>query len=139
MGGRRVAKEHHRRRRRGPGGLDRPPHWRVVRGALDGGTFEVLAPAFEDRLATSTAAQAADVDAAVVAARAQLESGDWSRLTPADGGRLLYRLAARVERDLEIFATLEALGEDCNDHTLVASRGAAPGHGDTAQRKAGDD
>ena len=45
----------------------------------------------------------ADVDAAVAAARAQFDGGEWSQLTGADRGRLLYRLADLIERDLEMF------------------------------------
>jgi betaine-aldehyde dehydrogenase len=77
--------------------------------AQDGATFEVVAPASEQRLATVAAAGPADVDAAVRAARAQFDGGDWSRLTGADRGLLLHRLADLVERDLEILVTLEAL------------------------------
>ena len=79
------------------------------RDASDEATFDVIAPASEERIATVAAASSADVDAAVAAARAQFDGGDWSQLTGADRGRLLYRLADLIERDLEIFVTLEAL------------------------------
>ena len=78
------------------------------RDAADGATFDVISPTSEQRLATLAAAGAADVDAAVEAARAQIDGGEWSRMTGADRGRLLYRLADAMERDLEIFVTLEA-------------------------------
>ncbi len=79
------------------------------RDAADGSTFDVLAPATEEQLATVAAATDADVDAAVAAARAQFEGGAWSQLTPADRGLLLFRLADLIERDIELLATLEAL------------------------------
>ncbi|MCL2395572.1 MAG: aldehyde dehydrogenase family protein, partial [Acidimicrobiaceae bacterium] len=79
------------------------------RPATDGGTFEVVAPATEEHLATLPAATGADVDAAVAAARGQFDGGPWSKLTPAERGRLLARLGDLVERDIEIIATLEAL------------------------------
>ena len=77
--------------------------------ASDGGTFDVVAPASEEHLATVAAATKDDVAAAVAAARAQVEGGAWSRLTGAERGILLNRLADAIERDLEIFVTLEAL------------------------------
>src|SRR6266851_2606584 len=79
------------------------------RDASDGATFDVVAPASEEHLATVAAASEDDVDAAVRAARRQSDGGAWSRLTGAERGVLLYRLADLVERDLETFVTLEAL------------------------------
>src|SRR6476469_4582243 len=70
------------------------------RDAADGATFAVISPTSEATLA--------DVDAAVRAARRQIDGGEWSQLSGADRGRLLYRLAEAMERDLEIFVALEA-------------------------------
>jgi acyl-CoA reductase-like NAD-dependent aldehyde dehydrogenase len=89
-----------------PTGLFIGGEWR---DAADGETFDVVAPSTEEHLATVAAASAADVDDAVAAARAQFEGGAWSRLTGADRGLLLQRLADLIERDIEIFVTLEAL------------------------------
>jgi betaine-aldehyde dehydrogenase len=77
------------------------------RDASDGGTFDVVSPTSERVIATIASATADDVDAAVRAARAQADGGEWARMTGADRGRLLYRLADAMERDLEILATLE--------------------------------
>jgi betaine-aldehyde dehydrogenase len=77
------------------------------RDASDGGTFDVVAPAHEERLATVASATEDDVDAAVAAAREQFDGGPWSRLTGAERGVLLNRLADAIERDLELLATLE--------------------------------
>jgi acyl-CoA reductase-like NAD-dependent aldehyde dehydrogenase len=79
------------------------------RDASDGATFDVVAPACEEHLASVAAATEADVNAAVAAARRQADGGARSRLTGADRGVLLNRLADLVERDLETFVTLEAL------------------------------
>jgi betaine-aldehyde dehydrogenase len=79
------------------------------RAAADGATFPVVAPTTEETLAEVAAAGAADVDAAVRAARAQVDGGQWSKLTGADRGLLLNRLADAIERELETFVTLEAL------------------------------
>jgi acyl-CoA reductase-like NAD-dependent aldehyde dehydrogenase len=78
------------------------------RDAADGATFAVVAPASERHLGDLAAASAQDVDAAVAAARAQFDGGAWSQLTGADRGLLLHRLADLIERDLELFSTLEA-------------------------------
>ncbi|WP_328814249.1 aldehyde dehydrogenase family protein [Rhodococcus sp. NBC_00297] len=78
------------------------------RDASDGSTFEVLAPASEEHLAHVAAATEADVDAAVSAARAQFDGGEWSRLAPFERGLLLFRLADLIERDAKLLATLEA-------------------------------
>jgi acyl-CoA reductase-like NAD-dependent aldehyde dehydrogenase len=79
------------------------------RDAAGGETFDVIAPATEEHLATVASASAADIDAAVAAARAQFDGGAWSQLTGADRGLLLHRLADLIERDAEIFVTLEVL------------------------------
>jgi betaine-aldehyde dehydrogenase len=89
-----------------PTGLFIGGSWRDAAG---GETFEVVAPSTEEHLATVAAASAADIDDAVAAARAQFDGGPWSRLTGADRGLLLHRLADLIERDIEIFVTLEAL------------------------------
>ena len=78
------------------------------RDAADGATFTVISPSTEETIAEVAAAAEADVGAAVAAARAQFDGAAWSQLTPADRGRLLYRLADLIERDIEILATLEA-------------------------------
>ena len=68
----------------------------------------MISPTSEQRLATVAAAAAADVDAAVAAARAQVDGGEWASMTGADRGRLLYRLAdADGARRSRRFVTLE--------------------------------
>jgi acyl-CoA reductase-like NAD-dependent aldehyde dehydrogenase len=76
--------------------------------AADGATFPVLSPTTEQHLADVAAAGEADVEAAVKAARAQVDGGEWSRMPGAERGRLLTRLADLMERDLETFVALEA-------------------------------
>ena len=79
------------------------------RDAADGATFDVVAPASEEHLATVAAAGEADVDAAVRAARAQVDGGEWATMHGRDRGMLLYRLADAIEREIDTLATLEAL------------------------------
>ncbi|MBS1878281.1 MAG: aldehyde dehydrogenase family protein, partial [Actinobacteria bacterium] len=76
---------------------------------VESDSFIDLNPATEEELATVAAAGPADVDAAVAAARAQLDGGAWSRLSGGDRGRLLTRLAEALERDGDRLAALEAL------------------------------
>src|ERR1700754_4424192 len=71
-------------------------------------TLADLNPATEEKLADIAAGSAADVDAAVVGARGQLD-GEWGALPGAARGQLLNRLADLVERDAAKLATLEAL------------------------------
>lgn len=77
--------------------------------ACDGGTFPVINPAREEVLARVAAAKPADVDAAVRAARAQFDGGEWSKMDGVERGRLLYRLADLIERDRDYLAMLETL------------------------------
>ncbi len=77
--------------------------------AKSGKTFETVNPATEEVLAEVAEGDAADVDAAVQAARAALESGPWSRMDARDRGRLLYRLADLIEDELDELAVLESL------------------------------
>jgi acyl-CoA reductase-like NAD-dependent aldehyde dehydrogenase len=76
--------------------------------AAAGKTFTTVNPATGEALATCASAQREDVDRAVRAGRAALD-GPWSRATPAERGRLLWRLADLIERDAEALAVLETL------------------------------
>ena len=77
--------------------------------AADGGTFDVINPAKEELLAKVAAAKPEDVDAAVRAARAQFDGGEWSKMDGVERGKLLYRLAELIERDKDHIAMLETL------------------------------
>lgn len=79
------------------------------RNAEDGGTIAVINPSTEEQLATLSAAIANDVAAAVAAARAQVDGGPWSRLSGAERGKLLWRLADLVDANRENLAFLEAI------------------------------
>lgn len=72
-----------------------------------GGTFEVYAPATGDMLARVAQGDAADVDAAVAAARA-VQPG-WQAAGGAVRARHLYALSRMVQRHSRLFAVLEAL------------------------------
>ena len=67
------------------------------RDALSGARMDVRDPATGEVVATVPAAEAADVDAAVRAARAAFESAEWSAARPVDRERWLLKLADLLE------------------------------------------
>ncbi|MCG8400251.1 MAG: aldehyde dehydrogenase family protein [Firmicutes bacterium] len=68
-------------------------------------------PANEQTLAQVTAAQPEDIDRAVVAARAALRGPDWTAITPAGRGELLWRLADLVAANIDELSALETLDQ----------------------------
>jgi aldehyde dehydrogenase (NAD+) len=73
-----------------------------------GRTFESLDPATDEVWAAVPEGDAADIDAAVAAARAALE-GPWRhRLTPTQRGALILKLAGLLRRDAGKLAELES-------------------------------
>jgi aldehyde dehydrogenase (NAD+) len=76
--------------------------------ASDGATFDVFDPSSGDVLATVAKATVADVDHAVQAALAALESKAWRDIKPADRGRLLFRIAQALRDSADELATLES-------------------------------
>ena len=78
------------------------------RDAASGRTMDVVNPATEEVIGSVAAADRADVDAAVQAARAALD-GPWGKMSARDRGRLLSRLADRVMEKADDLARLETL------------------------------
>lgn len=74
----------------------------------DGAVFDTVDPSTEERIVAVGRGTAADIDRAVLAADAALR-GPWSRLTPAERGRLLLRIAERIEGAKDEFALLETV------------------------------
>ncbi len=66
-------------------------------------------PATEETIAHVPAGDKADIDLAVAAARRAFESGPWSRISPADRSKLVWRLGDVLEQHLDELAELEAL------------------------------
>jgi aldehyde dehydrogenase (NAD+) len=73
--------------------------------------FDTVNPATEEVLASVVEASAADVDRAVAAARKAFEDrkGAWRKMSAGERGRLIWRLADLVEKNLEELAELETL------------------------------
>ncbi|MBN3723629.1 aldehyde dehydrogenase [Burkholderia sp. Ac-20379] len=79
------------------------------RDAQSGDTFATLNPATGKVLADIARCGAADVDAAVAAARRTFDDGVWSKAAPAQRKRVLLALAALIEQHTDELALLEAL------------------------------
>jgi aldehyde dehydrogenase (NAD+) len=73
--------------------------------------FNTINPATEEVLAEITEASPADVDRAVEAARRAFEdrNGPWRKLSASERGRLIWKLADLIEKNIEELAELETL------------------------------
>ena len=76
--------------------------------ARSGKTFEVQDPATEMLLANVAEGDAADVDAAVKAARKALD-GPWGRISPSARGRIIHKIGDLILEHLDELAQLESL------------------------------
>jgi acyl-CoA reductase-like NAD-dependent aldehyde dehydrogenase len=81
--------------------------------AQSGQTFDAINPATEEKIAAAASGDAADVDAAVKAARRALEQKSWRGMSPHERTRLLLRIADTVEKHVEELAQLETLNNGC--------------------------
>jgi aldehyde dehydrogenase (NAD+) len=89
-----------------PGRLLIDGHW------VDGSKkFDTVNPATEEVLTEITEASPSDVDHAVEAARRAFEdrNGPWRKLSASERGRLIWKLADLVEKNIEELAELETL------------------------------
>jgi phenylacetaldehyde dehydrogenase len=78
--------------------------------AASGKTFATYNPATGEVLANVAEGDREDIDRAVKAARVAFETGPWSRkMSPAQRGKLIWKLADLIEQHQEEFAQLESL------------------------------
>ena len=77
--------------------------------ASKGKTFATINPANEETIAEVAEASAADIDAAVAAARRALTQGAWPAMSGAQRGRILNRLAAIMRERTEDLVQLESI------------------------------
>jgi acyl-CoA reductase-like NAD-dependent aldehyde dehydrogenase len=89
-----------------PGRLFVGGQWRE---AADGARTEVVDPSRGAVLTTVAEAGAADVDAAVRAAREAFDGGAWSGLSGRERGRILHRVAELIRQNADEIAELESL------------------------------
>lgn len=76
--------------------------------ASDGGTREIRSPFDQSLVAIAAEATAADVDAAIAAARAAFDSGPYPRWSLSERCDLVDRVADLLERDTALFAAAES-------------------------------
>ena len=89
--------------RRGFGGQIKP---RVTQLLIDGKfvnsasgkTFDTFNPATEEKITSVQESGVEDVNRAVKAARNAFDNGPWRRMSAAERGRLMYKLADLVEK-----------------------------------------
>ncbi|MFT5528117.1 MAG: aldehyde dehydrogenase (NAD+), partial [Pirellulaceae bacterium] len=75
--------------------------------AVDGATISVINPHNNKELTAVAQAKAPDVDKAVAAARAAFPA--WKNMNPSDRGRLIMKLADKLEDHFDEFTELESL------------------------------
>jgi acyl-CoA reductase-like NAD-dependent aldehyde dehydrogenase len=75
--------------------------------ASSGKWLEIINPATEEANAQVPEADAKDVDRAVRAARDAFDRGPWTRMSPSERGKLMFRLCALVEGHADELALLE--------------------------------
>src|SRR5215471_5670133 len=77
--------------------------------AASGRTFETPDPATGATLARIAEGDAEDIDRAVRAARRAFEEGPWSRMTPSERGRIIWRIGDLILEHVDELAQLESL------------------------------
>ncbi len=104
------------------------------RPAKDGATFTVSNPATGEPVAEVARAGEEDLDAALAAAHAAFESGEWSSVSATDRGKVLSRAAALLRERREELARLEVLNAG---HTIGNARWEADAVADVFEYYAG--
>jgi len=79
--------------------------------ASDGGTFETINPATGEKLTDIASATLQDVDSAVAAARKAFDdpAGAWQKMSASERGKLLWRVADLIEKNIDEVSELETL------------------------------
>ncbi|HEY3686526.1 MAG TPA: aldehyde dehydrogenase family protein [Streptosporangiaceae bacterium] len=77
--------------------------------AASGKTFATPDPATGETLAHIAEGDAEDIDRAVRAARAAFETGPWSRMTPSERGKLIWKIGDLILEHVDELAQLESL------------------------------
>jgi phenylacetaldehyde dehydrogenase len=77
--------------------------------AASGQTFETPDPATGETLARIAEGDKEDIDRAVRAARKAFEEGPWSRMTPSERGRIVWKIGDLILEHVDELAQLESL------------------------------
>jgi phenylacetaldehyde dehydrogenase len=89
--------------------------------AASGQTFDTPNPATGETLAAVAEGDAEDINRAVGAARAAFDDGPWSRMTPSDRGRMIWKIGDLILEHADELAQLESLD---NGKPVAVARGA---------------
>ena len=76
--------------------------------AISGQTLPNIDPATEQRLSSVPRGEAADVDAAVQAAKRAFLDPSWSQMTPDQRGRILNQIADVIEQNADELADIDS-------------------------------
>ena len=90
-------------------------------GAKSGKTFAVYDPSTGQEITQVADCAAADVDAAVIAARKAFETGPWSRMSASERGRIIWKIGDLILEHADELAQLESLD---NGKPVVVARAA---------------
>ena len=77
--------------------------------AASGKTFETPNPATGETLARVAEGDKEDIDRAVRAARKAFEEGPWSRMSPSERGRIIWKIGDLILEHTDELAQLESL------------------------------
>jgi phenylacetaldehyde dehydrogenase len=77
--------------------------------AASGRTFDTPNPATGETLASVAEGDAEDINRAVKAARRAFEEGPWSRMSPSERGRIIWRIGDLILEHVDELAQLESL------------------------------
>src|SRR5437870_10406882 len=77
--------------------------------SVSGKTFPTINPSTGDVITQVAESDAADVDKAVAAARAAFDKGPWRKMSAAERGVLMNKLADLIEKHADELAQLESL------------------------------
>src|SRR5258708_12829268 len=92
--------------------------------AASGKTFETPNPATGETLARVAEGDGENIDRAVRAARAAFDEGPWTRMTPSERGRIIWRIGDLILDHAEELAQLESL--DNGKPVLIPQFGDVP-------------
>ena len=76
--------------------------------SVTGKTYETINQTNGEKISTIAEGQAQDIDLAVISARKAFDSGPWRKMSGSQRGRLIYKLAELVEKNVNELAVLEA-------------------------------
>ena len=95
--------------------VNRKVHRHLIGGewveSLSGDYFDTLDPATGRLIGQIARGNAAEVDAAVLAARKAFEGGTWPKMLPIERSKLLWTIADKLEENIDELAELETLDQ----------------------------